>query len=91
MPWAATVNYVFAWWCAGVYLLSPFAIYIFYTRNFSLLEDENFIAIWGDIYDGLNTEKRTAVYLPIIFIVKRVAFCVIVLYLNEHPELQIHA
>jgi len=55
------------------------------------LEDENFIAIWGDIYDGLNTEKRTAVYLPIIFIVKRVAFCVIVLYLNEHPELQIHA
>ena len=39
-PWAASLNTVLAYLYTGMWLVAPFLIYFFYTRNFTRLEDE---------------------------------------------------
>ena len=52
----------------------PFFIPIFYCKNFSKLEDEEFRKKYDAPYDGLDTRKRSSIAYTVIFIIRRLCF-----------------
>jgi len=86
-PWGATLNTFLAYFYTGVCFASPIVIYLFYSRNFKKLGEVRFHDRWGAIYEGLSPTKRTAIWFPVIFVIKRMLFVAIVLEMDKHPAL----
>jgi hypothetical protein len=89
VPWGAKVNHAYAHFFLIVFALFPFFVIFHYCRNFKKLEDPAFKGLWGDLYQGLDTKRRSTLYYPVIFIAKRIAFTYIVFGLSHYPVAQI--
>jgi len=87
--WSEQLNYCFAIFFAGLYLTSPITISLFFCVNFKHLTNEKFMKTYGSLYDGLDAERGITLLFPILFIVRRAAFCWTALYLYKYPVLQL--
>ena len=72
---------------AFVTLLFPGWAMWFYCKNFEKWGDEEFEEKYGAAYEGLRTDKRSALGYPMIFMLRRFALMVVVCawFLGEHP------
>ena len=91
VPWGAKLNKICAIFFATLFVLSPFLISLFYCCNFHRLRDAEFIKKWGSTYEGLDVSRRISLVYPIIFVVKRMTFCFVVLFLTKWPTFQLFA
>lgn len=69
-------NYVMTAVLGGSLLLLPIFIVIFYTYNFHRWKDEEFEAKYGAVYEGFHKRKKSVLFYPVFFIVKRISFAV---------------
>ena len=87
LAWGAFVNHMYAYFFAVVYLSSPLTILAFYGYNFSSLSDPDFSSTWGSLYEGLTTNLGTPLAYPILFLLKRLGFAVLVIFAPDYPTL----
>jgi hypothetical protein len=81
---------------AGVFglclVILPFWIIYFYIfKHFEDLEDEEFEKKYGAVYEGLRRDKKSVLFYPVYFVVRRVLFMVICFVLMQHVILQLGA
>ena len=55
----------------------PLWVLIFYCKNFARWNDENFESKYGAVFEGLRTDRRSALAYPIIFLTRRSVFITI--------------
>ena len=64
----------------------PLVLLCFFKRKWHLIKDENFLATYGAFLDGTNQDNKrelkwTLLNVPMLFLIRRVAFILSVLYL----------
>lgn len=69
----------------------PIWVLIFYCCNFEKLSDEKFNEKWGSAYDGLNPKKRSSIFYPVYFLVRRILFLTFILAWKDSTSLKIFA
>ena len=74
----------------------PIFIAVFYTWNVDLLEDDDFVEKYGDIYDGLvlsqrREKRRAALFYPFWFVTRRLIFALICILAEKILWLQLSA
>ena len=69
----------------------PIFIIVFYLKNFKRLGDADFHEKFGSVYEGLPTEKRSAIIYSVFFIFRRLAFAAASLFLYDKVLLQLPA
>ena len=76
------VNYFFAILFISLICIAPFFVIIFYWYHFDRLLDEDFETKYGSVYEGINAEKKSALFYMTYFIIRRAifAFASILLY-----------
>lgn len=72
-----------------VLLVMPLWILVFYCFNFSKLANEKFASVFGSTYDGLRTDRRSVIFFPIYFLLRRFAFVFFALRLQYNASFQI--
>ena len=77
-------NYFMAILFAVIIILAPIFILFFYNKNFSRLEDEEFISRFGAVYEGLRVDRRTFLVYMIYFIIRRCIFSFTSILLYEY-------
>lgn len=66
----------------------PAFMIIFYLKYFDQWEDEKFEEIYGAPLDGLN-KKKSSLFYPVYFVIRRVAFALTTLFLFNYVILQL--
>lgn len=74
-----------------ILIVMPFWILIFYCCKFEKLGDEKFNEKWGSAYDGLNPKKRSSIFYPFYFLVRRMLFITFILSWKHSTSLKIFA
>ena len=74
---------------AAAVFIFPFWMLYFYCKNFSKWEDEHFEEKYGQVFEGLKKTKRSSIVYPVVFILRRFAFVVIVTLGRDHLFIQI--
>ena len=64
----------------------PIFVLVFYCRNFKTLDDEKFTKKYGSAYDGLKTTRRSAIFFPFFFLMRRTAISCMAFWLDR-PEI----
>ena len=89
----SNIDYVIA--CIMTVSLALFPVFIgnFYLEHYFKWEDEEFDEKYGAPLDGLNKNKKMSIVYPVYFIIRRVSFVFVAMYLWEHVHFQltIHA
>lgn len=85
VPWGAKLNKILAIFFAVLFLVSPVLISFFYCWNFHRLQEDKFANKWGSIYTGLDVSRRASLVYPIIFVIKRILFDLVVLTMSHLP------
>lgn len=78
-------NFVSTAFLGGSLVLLPIFIVIFYNHNFHKLENEEFEAKYGAVYEGLKKKKKIVLFYPVYFIIKRIGFAFSSLMLYDYP------
>lgn len=85
------VNYFSAVIFAGILVIAPFFIAVFYYRNFHRFEDEEFTEKYGSVYEGLKINSRTVILFSIYFLIRRGLFMAVSILLYSKVILQLGA
>ena len=89
------LNVISAWLFMGAVVVMPFFVLFFYLKNFERMnsEDEEIVEEFEDKFgapmEGLKKELKASIFYSIWFIVRRVLFVLIVLYLYKRVLLQL--
>lgn len=67
----------------------PFWLFVFLRRNFDQLSEENFKARFGATYEGLATECKSFVGHPLIFVLRRMLFSLMVIFVPNQTFVHI--
>lgn len=59
---------------ATVFIILPIFVLVFYCLKFDKLSDKDFNDKYGAIYDSLKTKKRSILFFPIFFLIRRFIF-----------------
>ena len=86
----AVFNYISTIVLGGALLILPFFILIFYSYNFYRLADEEFESKYGAVYEGLHKTKKSILFYPVFFIIKRISFALSSLLLLNYPLFQLY-
>ena len=78
-------NDFFSYTSVGVFCLMPIFYLVFYCLKFNKMGDKDFKASWGSTLTGLKTNKRSVIFFPIFFILRRIAFTCMAFWLTEYP------
>jgi hypothetical protein len=87
--WAMKLNYFVSWFFAAALTLSPVLILGFYNWHFDKLEDEDFEEKWGAPYESLNKQSRWSLVYPCTFVVRRLVFAYICIFMPENLFFQL--
>ena len=69
-----TVNSVAAILMTAAVVIIIALLFTFYYRNFSKWGEDKFDARFGAVFDGLRKDSKTAMFYPLIFILRRLIF-----------------
>ena len=83
------VNYLFAIVFLIVLVVLPVFVILFYWYWFEKLDDEEFEKKYGAAYEGLKKDDTFSFVYMSFFIVRRIIFMVISLFLYQHVQLQL--
>ena len=89
------MNIISAWFFLVVLLLMPFFIFFFYLKNFDRMNSddeetaEDFEEKFGAPMEGLKKDMKASIFFSIWFILRRVLFVGIVLFLYRKVLLQL--
>jgi len=86
--WIEAFDYVLAIFMAVCLVSMPVFILVFYCRNFERLEDSEFAQKYGSVYEGLVI-KRSALFYPFFFIIRRATLALTALKNENFVWLQI--
>jgi len=86
--WLEGFDFALAMVLTVVVVLLPFFILYFYCKNFEKLGDEKFAGNFGSVYEGLHL-KRSALFYPIFFIVRRASLALVALFYEDFVWLQV--
>ena len=64
----------------------PIFIIVFYCIKFKKLNKDKFKERYGTVYEGLLTKRRSTLFFPVFFLIRRYTFAAISFYLNVHPS-----
>lgn len=71
-------------------VIMPIWVTIFYCYNFDKIGDKKFAEKYGSTYDGLRTDgKRSILFFPVYFLVRRWIFLMITIYGDNYPAQQL--
>jgi hypothetical protein len=62
---------------------------IFYLKNFDKWESEEFDEIYGAPLEGLNKSKKSSLFFPVYFVIRRVSFCMTTFFLFDYVIIQL--
>lgn len=54
----------------------PFFVVVFYLINFEKLTDKNFMGRYGEVYAGLNPERKSTIAFSVFFLLRRYIFAI---------------
>jgi uncharacterized membrane protein YhdT len=87
--WAMKLNYCVSWFFAVALGTCPITIPAFYLYNFHKLADEEFEEKWGAPYEGLRKDSRWSLFYPITFVVRRLAFAYLCVFMPGSLTIQL--
>lgn len=70
--------------------IAPLWIILFYCSCFKKFKDERFASTYGSPISGLRKDRRSVIFQPVYFLLRRFAFLYIALFWGERPSNQIH-
>lgn len=72
----------------SVLLLISLPIFVlgFYCFNFKKLGDPEFRDKYGAVYDSLRTDRRSVLFFPLFFLIRRFNFTLMAFTLNDKPS-----
>lgn len=70
----------------AVLTIMPVWVAIFYCYNFKKLEDKKFAERYGSAYDGLRTKRKSILFFPIYFLLRRAIFLVTAIFGSNQPS-----
>jgi len=68
---------------------APFFIVSFYNYNFSKLADHDFEEKWGAPYESLRKDSRWSLLYPVTFVLRRVVFAFISIFMPNSLMIQL--
>ena len=71
--------------------VGPPFIYLYFNAKFKDWEKEEFEDSLGTVLEGLNKKKRSVVYYPVLFMIRRLLICVIAIYVQSYFAMQMSA
>jgi len=80
---------VFTFLSVIVLLGFPVGVWTFLWRKMSSLEEENMKKLFGSTYEELRTNSRAALLFNVVYMVRRLFFAAVTVYLNEWPSIQV--
>jgi len=80
----SAIDYILAVILAVAIASLPVFMLIFYLKNFDSWEDEHFDELYGAPLDGLHKKKKSSLFYPIYFVIRRVLFCLTTLFLFKY-------
>jgi len=86
--WLEAFDYGLVIFLAGTVLLLPLFIIFFYCLNYEKMGTEKFQKKFGSVYEGLRI-NRSALFYPVLFILRRVSLAVVALYAEDFVWLQL--
>ena len=78
-------NDFFSFCTVAVFCILPLFILVFYCIQFKKFGDKDFKTRYGSVYDGMKTNKRSVIFFPIFFVLRRIAFTCMAFSLQEYP------
>ena len=57
---------------------------VFYCRKFEKLGDKDFEETYGSAYEGLRTDRRSSIFFPVFFIIRRYIFVILAFWYVEY-------
>jgi len=70
--------------------VAPFWIIIFYCCRFKKFADKDFVSTYGSTISGLRTDRRSVIFQPVYFLLRRYAFFYIAIRWADNSSGQIH-
>jgi len=70
---------------ATVFLVLPLFVLLFYCLKFDRLSEKAFNDKYGAVYDSLKTNKRSILFFPMFFLVRRFVFILMAFQLSDEP------
>jgi hypothetical protein len=67
----------------------PIFMVIFYLKNFDKWESEEFDEVYGAPLEGLNKSKKSSLFFPVYFVIRRVSFCMTTFFLFDYVIIQL--
>jgi len=74
------INDLMSYGFMAVLIIMPVWVAIFYCYNFKKLEDKKFTERYGSTYDGLRTNRKSILFFPIYFLIRRGIFLVTAIF-----------
>jgi len=72
-----------------VVLIGIVVLGFFYVKTFNRWSDEDYDNKYGAVFEGLRKDTKAALFYPLIFMVRRIAFSIVAIFTLEHLFLQI--
>ena len=66
----------------------PVFIILFYRLNFNRLTDPDFEEKYGEVYAGMNPEKKSTIFYTVFFLVRRYIFVISICWIEINPDLK---
>jgi hypothetical protein len=83
-PFPAKFNIALAYLFSFLVLMWPLFVFVWiFWWNRAILSTEKFQDKYGSAIEGLDISRTSSLYFPVLFMVKRIAFAVIALYIND--------
>jgi hypothetical protein len=67
----------------------PIFIVVFFRRNFDHLKEDTFEHKWGTIYEDLDLSRKSILFQPSYFLVRRAALAILAIYVRHSVTAQI--
>ena len=70
-----------------LFIVLPLFVIVFYCIRFKKLGDKDFKDKYGAVYDSLRTDRRSILFFPFFFLLRRYNFTLMAFWLSDRPSL----